>query len=398
MNGYLKETICVTDNYPDGQKICGAELVYTTEISQDVSMKAFEVRDRTITGLEVLGNRVILHLDIKDKMSALLPEPERPKLKPGEKPKMGPPHNMPPAKLCPIEIQAAQVEDILAVDGNIIPASEGFIRSEHSVQPVVEEFTQHEFKGLKYNLFTPELDDKGGTYPLVVFIHDAGPCGDDPQLTLAQGNGAINFAKAQWQEKHPCYVLAPQIPRSVKLTNDEFEAAPEIYTILEMINHVADTCRVDKKRIYTTGQSQGCMASCEMNILCPELFAASLLVAGQWSPERMAEKCSACTMWILVSNHDAKAFPGMNAVTEAMEAAGAKIGRYVWNGKSTQDVFAANVAAAAQDDVNVRYTVFEGSTVVPEGKDDSPGNNHMCTWPVVYEIDALKEWLFSCSK
>jgi len=165
-----------------------------------------------------------------------------------------------------------------------------------------------------------------------------------------------------------------------------------------MIDFIAASCRVDKNRIYTTGQSQGCMASCEMNILRPELFAASLLVAGQWSPERMAEKCTACTMWILVSHNDAKAFPGMNAVTEAMEAAGAKVGRYVWDGKSSQETFAAAVASAEADTVNVRYTVFEGSTVVPKGKDDNPGNNHMCTWPVVYEIDALKEWLFRCSR
>jgi len=222
MNGHLMETVCITGNYPDGQKICGAELIYDVEISKEVSAEAFAVEGRTIIDAAVSGNKVILTLDIKDKMSALLPEPERPKRKPGEKPPMGPPHNMPPAVLRPIEISASQIKDISAVDGRVIPASTEPVRSLRAIQPVVQDFTQHEFKGLKYNLFTPQMENADQTYPLVVFIHDAGPCGDDPQLALAQGNGAITFAKPEWQKDHPCYVLAPQIPRSVKLTNDDF--------------------------------------------------------------------------------------------------------------------------------------------------------------------------------
>jgi len=157
---------------------------------------------------------------------------------------------------------------------------------------------------------------------------------------------------------------------------------------------VAEHHAVDKKRIYATGQSMGCMAFCELNIRYPEYFAASLLVAGQWSPERMAERCCEKKLRILVSEHDKKAFPGMNAVTDAMEAAGARIGRYKWNAKSTKEQFDKLCADAVKEDLNIRYTVFDGSSVVPEWKDDNPATNHVCTWAVAYTIEPLMQWLF----
>ncbi|MBO6039947.1 MAG: hypothetical protein J6P58_01940, partial [Oscillospiraceae bacterium] len=121
----------------------------------------------------------------------------------------------------------------------------------------------------------------------------------------------------------------------------------------------------------------------------------SMLVAGQWSPERMAAKCTKSKLWILVSQHDAKAFPGMNAVTAALEEQGVKVGRYLWNAKAGAAELNALAAEAAADDVQLRYTVFQGSSVVPEGRDDGPGANHVCTWPVAYELEGVKEWLFA---
>jgi len=140
------------------------------------------------------------------------------------------------------------------------------------------------------------------------------------------------------------------------------------------------------------------MASCELNIRYPGYFAASLLVAGQWDPQKMADAYSGNKYWILVSEHDAKAFPGMNAVTEAIEKTGVQIARYRWDGKAPAEELTRLAREAMKEDYNVRYTVFNGSTVVPEWEDDNPGSNHVCTWPVAYPITGLKEWLFSHSK
>ncbi len=398
MNEYIKNIICVTDNYPDGQKICGAKIVYDREIDPaTVDKDSFDVVDRTVDGICVSGNSVMLELSVKDRAASIIPPPPPFKGKPGGPPK-GPPPNLPAAVRLPRELRVKQKKDIYAFDGSLIPGRDEEMLSTEAEEPIIEDFIKSEFEGIGYNLYCPKNAAEGEKYPLVVFIHDAGVCGADTRITLSQGNGAITWAKPMWQKEHPCYVLAPQIPKGVKLTNDEFRASEEIYKLKEMIDFIADSYDVDKNRIYATGQSMGCMAFCEMNILYPDYFAASMLVAGQWSPERLAASCAGNKFWILVSNHDAKAFPGMNAVTDAMESAGAKIGRYIWNAKSTQAEFDALVEKALEDDVNIRYTVFEGSSVVPEGEDTNPASNHMCTWPVAYGIEAVKKWLFSWKK
>ena len=391
----------VTGNYPDGQKINKALVTYDCALSADVAADCFAVENRTITGVQVENDTVALLLDnVREQAAGLVPKPKmppRPKPKPGEKPS-GPPRDMPPTVLLPVQVTVTQTAAIQAADGSeIVPDGVAHV-SDRTVEPIVEEFVQGEFNGIPYNLYSPKNMEEGKQYPLVMFIHDAGPCGPDPKITLAQGHGAISFAAPEWQAEHPCFVLAPQIDRHVHLTNDDSTCSKELYDIKDMVDYIVANNPVDSKRVYATGQSMGCMASCEMNILFPDFFAASLLVAGQWSPERMAAKCTNCKLWILVSNHDAKAFPGMNAVTEAMEKAGAKIGRYVWDAKAAPEVLEAAVSDALKDDVGIRYTVFSGSSVVPEYKDDNPATNHVSTWPVAYEIKGLKRWLFSCQK
>jgi hypothetical protein len=75
---------------------------------------------------------------------------------------------------------------------------------------------------------------------------------------------------------------------------------------------------IDQNRLYTTGQSAGCMASIAFNIKYPDLFAASLLVAGQWNFQAMAGMIHN-NIWIIVSEGDQRAFPGMNAAIAVWE-------------------------------------------------------------------------------
>ncbi len=407
MESHIVNVTCLTDNFPDGQKIIGARVRYDRPLDgRWLSPAMFWVEDRTVTGMEVDGADVTLWLDPRDEKAAVVPSPGGPKPggakpelpKPGGPKLGGPPRNMPATVRRPRQVVVAQVSDVKAMDGTILHPCEDNYTSDCAVEPIIEDFIQAEYEGIPYNLYIPKEYDGSNSLPLVMFIHDAGPCGPDAGTTLAQGSGAISFASPEWQAEHPCFVLAPQIDRTVHLTNDGFQASDELFTIKAMLDDVVERYHVDKKRIYTTGQSMGCMASCELNIRYPDYFAASLLVAGQWSPERMAEKCTGCKFWILVSEHDAKAFPGMNAVTEAMEAAGAKFGHYWWDAKEGPEGLSARAAEALQDDVPCRYTVFYGSSVVPAGKMDGPGSNHTCTWNVVYPIKTVREWLFSCVK
>lgn len=62
------------------------------------------------------------------------------------------------------------------------------------------------------------------------------------------------------------------------------------------------------------GQSQGGMANIALSDNDPSLFAAQYLVACQWKTEEMAAMKDK-NLWIVVSEGDTKAYPGMNAAT-----------------------------------------------------------------------------------
>ena len=133
-------------------------------------------------------------------------------------------------------VEVAQVADIKAIDGTILPADEDIVISVDAVEPVVSDFVQGQHGCIPYSLYIPKEYDGSTSLPLVMFIHDAGPCGPDPKLTLSQGSGAISFASPEWQAEHPCFVLAPQIDRSIHLTNDGFEASKELFVIKELLD------------------------------------------------------------------------------------------------------------------------------------------------------------------
>ena len=109
----------------------------------------------------------------------------------------------------------------------------------------------------------------------------------------------------------------------------------------------------------------------------------------------MAECCPRNNLWILVSEGDRKAFPGMTAVTSAMEKAGATVLRSCWDGTKQAEELTELAHAEMKKEGNVRFTVFEGDTVLRDVSDPNPGAYHMATWPVAYPIEGLKEWLFS---
>ncbi len=273
-----------------------------------------------------------------------------------------------------------------------------FTTADEEMNSVVDAFKQSEFTDpntgimLPYNLYIPKDYDASKSYPLVLFIHDAGVVSNDTRRTLVQGLGAVIWATPAEQAKHECFVLAPQYSKGI--VNDESEATRDLDATVDLVNALVSQTNIDKSRLYTTGQSMGCMASIEMLIKYPDLFAAALLVAGQWDATRMSVLTQA-NMWVVVSEGDRKAFPGMNAGMAALEAAGAKISRATWNGRASAEEFASNVRSMIAEGNNIKYTVLAKGTVVPEGLPDDGRNNHIHTWPIAYTIEGLRDWLFT---
>ncbi len=396
----IQKVYALAEMYPDGQKTDTAAVEYDKAIAND-SLKAeqFQVQNRTITKVYANneparaeegqdGSFVILELSEKD--------PEALVIREGKRTQPGPP---PPKEKVTPQVTVQQTADILAADGTTIPADKTAVTSEQSIEPVVDDFLISEYNGLKYNLFIPKDYDPEKKYPLVMFIADIGANGLANRMALAQGIGGTVWATEGEQEKHPCFVLVPQFPFK-PIMNDDFTFDPMLNLVKPLLDYICDTYSIDMDRIYATGQSQGCMAACELNVEYPDLFAGCMLVAGQWDPEAMAEKCTGKPLWILVSEADEKASSGMKAIVDAMADKGAVVKELYWDAKAPREELSRLAAEACQEKADIYFTHFIGDSVIP---DDDTGperlhHAHASTWPVAYDIAGVRDWLFSCKK
>ena len=247
---------------------------------------------------------------------------------------------------------------------------------------------------LPYNLFVPKDYDPSKQYPLVLFMHDASVTGREVTATLTQGLGAVVWASDYEQQKHPCFILAPQYATAI--ANDKSEASPALDATVNLINDLQAQYSIDANRIYTTGQSGGCMASIALNIKYPELFAASYLCSGQWEPTVTAPLAK-MNIWISVAEGDMRAYPGMNAITEFLLTKGATVTKDYISARSTDAQLDFKVKEMLAKHTNINYLVL--SDVVPKALSDMRGApDHMCSWLTTYSIEAIRDWLFSQRK
>jgi predicted peptidase len=385
----IKSVTAITEVFGDGQKITAVAIEYDNNINNSKLAKStFSVEGRTITRVYansavamasygIDGRYVIIELSIKDKEAPTITETTKDtKMSRKE-----------------VKVSITQLGDVIITDGKKYPPDSRAMVNDKVKNLVVDDFLKLEFKELrtgeklKYNLFIPKGYDRNKSYPLVLFIHDKGVCGDDPELTLIQGVGGVIWATPSEQAKHECFVLAPQYVSAPKAEED-FE------TTIDLLNCIVNQYSIDTNRLYTTGQSMGCMTSIAMNIKYPDLFTASLLVAGQWDPTAMSV-LTKNNMWVVVSEGDPRAFSGMNTSMAALEAKGTRISRAKWNGRASAEEFSSDVMKMIAEGNNIKYAVLKLGTVIPEDQEQDPGKNHMYTWRIAYTIEGLRDWLFT---
>jgi len=389
---HIKSATAITEVFADGQKVTAVAVEYDKDIDNSKLTKStFSVNGRTITNVYannaaakasqgINGKYAIIELSTDDKGASIFVQNGRTFTR------------------SEIKVSVTQLGDIITTDGENYTPDSNVIVNDKAINLVVDDFKQLEYKDpktgetLKYNLFVPKNYDKNKSYPMVMFIHDAGVTSTETDTTLVQGLGGVIWATPSEQAKHECFVLAPQYASAT--VNDNSEATEDLDVTVNLINSIVSQYSIDKNRIYTTGQSMGCMSSIALNIKYPDLFAASLLVAGQWDPMK-ASPLAKDKLWIIVSEGDLKAFPGMNAITATLEKEGAKISRATWNGQSSAAEFASDVSKMITEGNNIKYTVLKKGTVVPADQIDDGGSNHICTWRIAYTIEGVRDWLFT---
>ncbi|MES2666213.1 MAG: hypothetical protein V4712_08945 [Pseudomonadota bacterium] len=288
---------------------------------------------------------------------------------------------------------------VALVGGAMVQPGEKGILATRIRNLVVDDFQQFRFADpvsgllLDYNLYIPKDYDPARSYPLVLFLHDAGVTGSNPRRTLQQGLGAVAFASAEDQARNPAFVLAPQFP--VPLANDASQTSVYVDLVPRLIDQIARTYAVDRDRLYTTGQSGGCMTSLALGISNPDLFAATFCVAGQWDAAQVAPLADDA-LWVLVSEDDTKAFPGMTAIMDTLQANGAAVTRGRLDAKAPAGEQARAVAAIraqADKDSRVFFTTFTPGSVLDAGATEG-GAGHVNTWVYAYAIPAIRDWLF----
>ena len=412
----------VTEVFGDGQRFVAVSLDYGRPLRGDwLSTSAFRVPGRTITqayvsgtpspGRPEVGRFVVLELSPDD------PEARLKEGGPGGRPGSGggppmfaggrdggpgdalrgpPPHMAAPRFKRPTAL-VEQLAPIFAADGARIAPGGAPVATTRVLNLIVDDFRQLAFRDpvtgevLKYNLFTPKDYDSSRSYPLVLFMHDAGATSEDPLTTLRQGLGAVIWASPEDQAKRPCFVLAPQYAGPT--VDDRSQASSLLDTTVRLVEALVTRYSLDRRRLYATGQSGGAMMSIAMDIKYPDLFAASYIVAGQWDPAKVAPLAKD-RLWIMVSEGDLKAYPGENAITAALEAQGARVARAVWDGRSTPQRFAAAAEALQDEGAAINYVALAKGTVVPPGQRDDGGANHINTWRIAYSIESIRAWMF----
>ncbi|MBQ8674383.1 MAG: hypothetical protein IJ511_10190 [Bacteroides sp.] len=277
-----------------------------------------------------------------------------------------------------------QVAAIKTVKGKVYPALDTPMESTEEHCEVVDEFRQLEFKSpytgqvLPYNLYLPQDYDPAVKYPLVLFIHDAGAVGGPVEHTLVQGRGAVVWASPESQARQKCIVVAPQYP--FVTVDDNWNYSHHLDATIELLKELQARYSIDSNRIYTTGQSMGCMSSIVLMLKEPDLFAGALLVAGKWNPELMPPLARQ-NIWIISCEGDAHSMQLQSEAVDLWRKGGERVAEATWPMDAAPEALTDSVAAMRQQDTHLLFTRLRGG-------------NHRATWFMAYDIEGVRDWLF----
>ncbi len=185
--------------------------------------------------------------------------------------------------------------------------------------------------------YDPHADD---TWPLILFLHGAGQCGDD--LVHVRDEGLLpHLSKFP---DFPFIVVAPQCPCGEWWDIDMLSA---------LVSTIIRTLRVDRSRVYATGLSLGGMGTWDLAARHPDWFAAIAPICGPVDAAN-APKFRNLPVWVFHGERDPHV-----PVTESIDM----------------------VEALQREGADVEFTFF------PEGGHE--------IWDEVYSDWELYEWFLS---
>ncbi|MEP0132994.1 MAG: PHB depolymerase family esterase [Eudoraea sp.] len=137
-------------------------------------------------------------------------------------------------------------------------------------QLIADEKETVSVENLQYYLYFPKgyEETESEKFPLLLFLHGGGEAGgtledlktNGPPKLLAEG------------KEFPFLILAPQNPYKRKWWNTR--------AVMQLLDTIIETNRVDIDRIYLSGLSRGGSAAWELAVQYPDKFAALAVVCG----------------------------------------------------------------------------------------------------------------------
>ena len=197
-----------------------------------------------------------------------------------------------------------------------------------------------------YQLYLPDgYNQKGGPWPLMVFLHGAGERGNDPELIKMHGPPKLAAAGKSF----PFIIVSPQCPAGDRWANLTGE-------LNAFIDDIEANYAVDTSRIYLTGLSMGGFGTWSLAIERPDRFAAIAPICGG-ADRYLARNIKDIPVW---------AFHGAKDTVVPIERS------------------EIMVRALEELGADVRFTIY------PDAGHDS--------WTATYEKPELYEWFLSHRK
>lgn len=246
---------------------------------------------------------------------------------------------------------------------------------------------------LTYNIYLPANYDASQSYPLVVYIPDSSLVGDDVTAALSQ-YGALIWASAAEQAKQESIVVVPAFPEIIIDDHGSFTTTQYVEMTARLIESLTAEYAVDPNRVYGTGQSMGAMTVMYLAAQYPDLFAAELIVSGQWDITTLTGLAGENFIYTAAAG-DEKASAGQTEVEQMLTDLGVSFNTATFDATwSAADSAAAAAELLATGDTAYFLTFAEGTVLEASGSSGGMGGEHMASFQPAYEITALRDWLF----
>ena len=254
---------------------------------------------------------------------------------------------------------------------------------------------------INYGLFIPESYGRSNKiYPLIMFIGDATTTGNTITQILENCIGSVIWATAEEQKKHECFVLVPTFnEKLIDDSNGNSTISNYMDVIVRMIEKLKNDYDIHKDKIYSTGQSMGCMTSLYLTANNPDLFAATLLVDGQWDISQI-QGIKDRKFIYFAAEGDKKAYEGQTNVKNYLKENNVEYAEvYDVDAKDSAENLNKIADELFSKGLDKNFITWKLNSTYANGESNgSMAGEHMTSFYYGYNIERVRDWLFEQSK